>query len=142
MVLPGHITKEHFNDLDVFVSRATSMLLKFNKFCRKRIHYPKSHLWIAHICLAKNKWDLKIIRNKLESLWRFHKDPLPYIFIYNTLYVLIKMYTFDIKRACIIYTVDLNCIHIFRQFILTFLFLELVIFVLNERFSFHDETII
>ena len=38
------------------------------------------------------------------------------------------------------YSVDLNCIHIFRQFVLTVLFLDLVIFTLNERFSFQDKT--
>ena len=37
-------------------------------------------------------------------------------------------------------SVDLNCIHIFRQFIVTVLFFDLVIFTLNERFSFQDKT--
>ena len=38
------------------------------------------------------------------------------------------------------YSVGLNCIHIFRQFVLTVLFLDSVIFTLNERFSFQDIT--
>ena len=51
-----------------------------------------------------------------------------------------KIYTFKPVKMVAFYSVDLKCIHIFRQFVLIVLFLALVIFTLNERFSFQDKT--
>ena len=51
-----------------------------------------------------------------------------------------KIYTFKPVKMVAFYSVDLNCIHIFRLFILTVLFFDLVIFTLNERFSCQDKT--